>query len=90
MAQSLAKIIIHIIFSTKDHYPFLDAETIRKEMHAYMAEVYKQYACPAIIVGGINNHVHILCALSRIETVSKIIGESKRSSSKWIKSKVES
>ena len=87
MAQSLAKIIVHIIFSTKDHYPFLNDSNTRKEMHAYLAKVFKQYTSPSIIVGGTNNHVHILCFLSRTETVSKVIGESKRSSSKWVKTK---
>ncbi len=87
MAQSLSKIIVHIIFSTKDHYPFLDDVNIRREMHSYLAEVYKQYACPAIIINGTSDHVHVLCVLSKTETVSKGIGESKRSSSKWIKNK---
>ncbi len=87
MAQSLAQIHIHIIFSTKNRHPFLIDENIRGEMHAYLAAVMKEYDCPARIIGGCADHVHILCRFSRTNTVAKIIAEIKRSSSKWIKTK---
>jgi REP element-mobilizing transposase RayT len=67
--------------------PFLVDAECRKEMHAYLASVLKAYESPALIVGGTADHVHILCALSRSATVAKIIGETKRNSSKWIKTK---
>ena len=66
--------------------PVVDAE-FRKEMHAYLATIMKAYESPAQIVGGTADHVHILCGLSRSATVAKLIGEAKRSSSKWIKTK---
>ena len=87
MPQSLAKLYVHIIFSTKDRYPFLDQKNLRKEMFSYLAEIFNQYDSPALIVGGFNNHVHILCQLSKNHLITKIIGEAKRTSSKWIKSK---
>jgi putative transposase len=40
-----------------------------------------------VIVGGTGDHVHILCNLSRTQTVAKVIGEAKRNSSKWAKTK---
>ncbi len=51
MAQSLAKILVHIIFSTKDRFPFLAKAEIRRRMHAYVAEVFNVYQSPAIEVG---------------------------------------
>jgi len=66
--------------------PVVDAE-FRKEMHAYPGSIMKAYESPAQIVGGTADHVHILCGLSRSATVAKLIGEAKRSSSKWIKTK---
>jgi len=56
-------------------------------MHAYLASIMKAHGSPAQIVGGTADHVHILCALSRSATVAKVIGEAKRNSSKWIKTK---
>ncbi len=87
MSQSLAKILVHIIFSTKNRYPFLVDEQIRKEMHSYLAKIFNEFNSHALIVGGIEDHVHILCSLAKTETLAKIIGESKRSSSLWIKNK---
>ena len=40
MAQSLAQLWAHIIFSTKQRYPFLTPE-VRPELHAYAATVLK-------------------------------------------------
>ena len=66
MPQSLAQVHIHVIFSTKNRMPFLVDAEFRKEMHAYLASIVKAYESPAQIVGGTADHVHILCALSRI------------------------
>ena len=87
MPQSLAQIYIHAIFSTKNRQSFLSDEQIRREMHTYLASILKAYGSKPIIVGGTADHVHILCTLSRIVTISKIIGETKRGSSKWVKTK---
>ncbi len=87
MPQSLAKIYIHIIFSTKNHVCFLEDDDIRKEMHAYMTSILKEYDSHPLIIGGPADHVHILCTLSKNNTFVKIIGETKRNSSKWIKTK---
>ena len=87
MAQSLSKIQIHIVFSTKGRENLLADERIRKEMHAYLATILKEYDSPALPIDGTGNHVHILCLLSRNFTLAKIIGETKRNSSKWIKTK---
>ncbi len=87
MPQSLAQVHIHLIFSTKNRAPSLVDAEFRKEMHAYLASIMKAYESPAQIVGGTADHVHILCALSRTTTIAKAVGEAKRTSSKWIKTK---
>jgi REP element-mobilizing transposase RayT len=87
MPQSLAKVLLHIVFSTKNRYPFLGDKNIRDEMHAYLGGACKALDCPALKVGGVSDHVHILCALSRSLTIAKLVGEIKRESSKWVKTK---
>ena len=87
MPQSLMKIYIHIIFSTKKHVGLLADEDICSQMHTYLASILREYDCPAIIIGGVADHVHILCHLSKTNTLAKVIGETKRNSSKWIKTK---
>jgi len=87
MPQSLAKVLVHIVFSTKNRYPFLMDKDIGSEMHAYLGGTCKKLDCPVLIVGGVADHVHMLCALTRNYSLAKVIGEMKRESSKWIKTK---
>jgi hypothetical protein len=65
-AQSLARLWTHLIFSTKERYPFLTDPTVRADMHAYLGTVLRSHDCPTLIVGGCDDHVHALVTLSRI------------------------
>lgn len=87
MAQSLSKMYVHIVFSTKNRDNLLTDEKTRKEMHAYLATILKEYDSPALLIDGMGDHVHILWVLSRNATLAKIVGEAKRNSSKCIKTK---
>jgi REP element-mobilizing transposase RayT len=87
MPQSLANVLVHIVFSTKQRYPFLSDKDVRAEMHAYLGGTCNELECPVSIVGGVADHVHIFCALSRKITIAKLVGDVKRGSSKWIKTK---
>jgi len=85
MSQSLSKIWTHLIFSTKERYPFLSDETIRHEMHSYLATILKANNCPTLLVGGVADHVHLLFVLSKNHSIASIVWAIKRSSSKWVK-----
>ena len=87
MPQSLAKVILHTVFSTKNRAPFLRDENIRKELYAYLATVLENMGCPAIVIGGVADHIHILGLLSRTRTISDMIEEIKTSTSRWVKTK---
>jgi len=69
--QSLAKILVHLVFSTKDRRPLLRDRMLREEMHRYL--------------GG--NHVHLLYALSRTCEAAEMVKEVKRASSLWVKTR---
>lgn len=85
MGQSLSRVLIHSIFSTKDHFPFLIDGELRKRMHAYIANIFNEHDSPAVEVGGTEDHIHILWLLSRNHSVSEIIKEAKANSSSWAK-----
>lgn len=86
MSQSLTKIYLHIVFSTKNRKSLI-IESIQQELYAYMASVLKAMSSPALKIGGVSNHVHILCVLSKNIAISKLLEEVKKRSSKWIKTK---
>jgi REP element-mobilizing transposase RayT len=86
MPQSLARILVHLIFSTKNREPFLNVD-LRAELHPYLSAVLNHDGCPAIEVGGVEDHVHLLFGLSRTLTIAQVVENVKTSSSKWIKVK---
>lgn len=84
MPQSLAHVLVHLIFSTKDRYPFLAAE-VRLELFAYSAKVLAEHDSPAILINGVDDHVHVLCRMSRTISIADLVKELKISTSKWLK-----
>ena len=86
MAQSLSRILVHLIFSTKNRERALSS-TIEAELHPYLAGVLNNIDCPSLQVGGTSDHVHLLFGLSRTHSVSEVVEKVKTSSSKWIKTK---
>jgi putative transposase len=86
MSQSLSNVIVHIIYSTKNRKPWLKEASLREELHAYSATVLKnEVDSPAIIINGVEDHIHILCKLSRKYAIMDVIKASKTETSKWIK-----
>jgi REP element-mobilizing transposase RayT len=87
MPQSLSKILLHLVFSTKERRPFLRDGAAREELHRYLGGILNGVDCPPIIVGGVEDHVHLLCVLSRTRTTADVVKEVKRGSSLWIKTR---
>jgi REP element-mobilizing transposase RayT len=85
MPQSLSSVYLHLVFSTKERRPFLRDQTIREEMHAFLGGISKKLDCPPILVGGVEDHVHLLARHGRTITQADWVKELKRSSSLWIK-----
>jgi len=86
MAQSLAQMYVHIVFSTKERYPFIQTN-IEPQLYAYMADTIKRMDGIPCLINGTADHVHILSTLPRTVTLAKYIEEIKRPSSRWIKTK---
>lgn len=85
MPQSLVQIYVHIVFSTQNRQPFLKDSAFRERLHAYLKGICDNQGSPSLRVGGVENHVHILCRLSKTLDVSALIRELKRDTSKWVK-----
>jgi REP element-mobilizing transposase RayT len=84
MPQSLSHLLIHVVFSTRDRKPLLNAE-VRPALHAYLATVARNAGCECYRAGGVADHVHMAIRLSRTITVANLVEELKTSSSKWLK-----
>jgi putative transposase len=84
MPQSLSKLWVHIIFSTKGRDPFLN-EKVCSKAHAYMAGILKNLGALVGEIGGTEDHVHILCCLPRTLSLAQLVEEVKKSSSQKMK-----
>jgi REP element-mobilizing transposase RayT len=87
MPQSLSKILLHVVFSTKERRPLLRDRAFREEMHGYIGGILNGLDCAPVIVGGVEDHVHLLCVLSRTCAPADMVKEVKRGSSLWIKTR---
>ena len=85
MSQSLSAVFIHLVFSTKERRPFLRDLELRARTHQYLAGISKELDCDPVLVGGVEDHVHLLCRLGRTVSQSDWIKELKRVSSAWLK-----
>ncbi len=86
MAQSLSKVYIHCVFSTKNgEHSIKDA--IRKDLHAYIIGTLSNIGSFVNEIYANTDHIHVLCTLPRTVTIAELISKIKTSSSKWIKKK---
>jgi putative transposase len=84
MPQSLSKVLLHIIFSTKNREPWLEP-TVRPRMHAYLATICRELGAELVHVGGVADHVHIATTLPRTVSQAQLVEKIKKASSKWVK-----
>jgi REP element-mobilizing transposase RayT len=87
MSQSLANVLVHITFSTKERRTLLQDAGLRNEMHRWLGGISAKLDCPALEVGGASDHVHLLGCQSRTVTLADWVKELKRASSLWAKTK---
>ncbi len=86
MAQTIFSCYLHIVFSTKNRMKIIPAE-IETELYAFIGGVCKRYDGKLISAGGTSNHIHLLISIGKNHLVTTMIGDIKRSTSKWLKTK---
>jgi putative transposase len=65
--------------------PFVKDKQLRARLHAYLAGVCRNHDSPSLIVGGVEDHVHVLCHLSKNIAPTDLLRELNSESSVWIK-----
>ena len=87
MPQSLSKIYLHLVFSTKDRERVLFPQH-RESLFKYIGGILNGKECPTVIVGGDMDHIHALFCMNRNKTVSEIVRIIKTSSTIWYRQKI--
>ncbi len=84
MAHTHTNLLVHVVFSTQRHLPLVTAE-IKAELFAYMAALVKESKAKAIIISGVEDHVHMLILLPPNVHASEAMRFVKANSSRWVK-----
>jgi REP element-mobilizing transposase RayT len=84
MPQSLVKMLVHIVFSTKNRADLITHD-IENDLFGYMNGIVENNNSKLILVNGTTNHIHMLISLGKILSISELVGDIKRSNSSWIK-----
>ncbi len=83
MPQSLVKVLVHIVFSTKDRRRLIRPD-IEPRLFGYLSGIITNNGARLIIAGGDADHIHLLGSVGRID-IGELIGDIKRDSSLWMK-----
>ncbi|MFN9851134.1 MAG: IS200/IS605 family transposase [Planctomycetota bacterium] len=80
------QLLYHVVFSTKNRKPYLQNKAFREDVFRYVVGTIEGLGAKSLIVGGYVDHVHLLVRIPAKECVSKIVGQTKSSTSLHINS----
>ncbi len=86
MPQSLSKMYVHCIFHVKNNIGLIRQED-EKELYAYIGGVIKLSKSIPLNINGTEDHIHVLCIMSKNISLSDLLEDIKKNSSRCIKTK---
>jgi REP element-mobilizing transposase RayT len=84
MAQSLAQILLHLVFSTKHREPLLEPP-VRPQLSSYIGGIVRLHRGTLLCAGSAADHIHLLLVQPRTCSPAELVQEIKTGSSKWLK-----
>ena len=82
--DTFSKLHYHIVFSTTGRQPLIKMDW-RGRLHDYIGGTVRGLGGHPVIVGGVEDHVHILAGLRPTHRLSDVVREIKNESSRWIR-----
>lgn len=83
MPQSYVSLPIHVIFSTKNRMPLIQAEW-EDRLYAYIGGIMREEKCILLASGGVADHVHLLISWSKERSIADVLRLIKTNSSRWV------
>lgn len=84
MGHTYCSSLYHCVFSTRDRRKLI-ASKLQPDLWAYMGGIAREHEMKALIIGGTDDHVHLLLSLPSTKPIAKAMQEIKSSSSKWMR-----
>jgi len=82
--MSFIKVYIHLVWCTKNRYPFLDTKELRLEVWKHILENGRKKGIFIDFVNGYSDHCHCLISLAGDQNIQKVVQMIKGESSYWI------
>ncbi len=86
MANTFSQIYIQIVFSTQNRQNLINKE-IKNEIYKYITGIVQNKNHKLITINGMPDHIHIFTGLKPKESISDLVRDIKKDSSKFINSK---
>ena len=83
MANTYTNLLVHIVFSTKNREPLIDA-ALQPELYHYIGGIIRGERGILLEAGGTADHIHLLARFNADRSVSEMVNKIKSNSSKWI------
>ncbi len=83
MGSTFLSLHYHLIFSTKNREPFIDA-VWRDQLHEYLGGTVRGLGGQSEGIGGVADHVHLLVGLRATHCLAGFMRELKKVSSVWV------
>jgi len=89
MPQSLANLLTHLVFSTKDRMDWLEDEW-RDDLHGYIGGNGRRCGADLLAANSVGDHIHLLFPLPRTFALADLVREIKTGATGWIRQKTRS
>ncbi|MBI5647740.1 MAG: transposase [Ignavibacteriae bacterium] len=86
MSHSHSKIILHATYRTKNRHTRIP-DALHEELWAYTHGILTHVDCPALQIGGVDDHLHLCLRLGRTISTGDLICKVKANTSRWLKAK---
>lgn len=83
MASTHLSLHFHVVFSTKNREPRIATEW-RGRLHAFLGGVARNSGAIPEVIGGVDDHVHLLLGLPATACLANVVRDIKAVSSKWV------
>lgn len=84
MGDTFSRLVVHIVFSTKNRAPLITAER-REGLYRYIGGIIRAGKGSLLEIGGMPDHVHLLARFKPDPSVAVMVREIKARSSRWMK-----
>jgi putative transposase len=84
VANTYTSLHYHVIFSTKNREKWIESD-LEQRIWAYLGGIARENNVTPVLIGGVEDHVHLLLGLPPVFALSNAVKVIKGGSSKWIK-----